>query len=170
MAEVRLHFDPPKYKCTCCGEEKPLSEFYTQSVTGLPTKQCKSCINIKRGCQRDRRRVSKFAAKERQREMDVTVEYTVEDWQATMLHFKGACAYCGKPQGRAKSERLDKDHVIAYSMGGKTERHNIIPACRKCNRGRGNQEWQTWFKKQEFYDKGREKAIEDWVAGATKNV
>lgn len=168
--KIKLHYEAPKYKCSCCGEEKEASEFYTQSITGLPTKQCKSCINIKRACQRDRRKVSKFAAKERQRAMGEEVNYSVEDWKATMLHFGGCCAYCGKPQGRAKADRLDKDHVIAFSKGGKTERHNIIPACRSCNRGRGNREWRAWFKSQEFYSVDREKKIDKWIAPLDYNV
>jgi 5-methylcytosine-specific restriction endonuclease McrA len=170
MPEIRLHYTPPKYVCSCCGEEKPATEFYTQSTTGLPTKQCKECINIKRACQRDKRKVSKFVAKERQRACGEEVTYTVDDWKATMVHFKGCCAYCGKPQGRAKADRLDKDHVIAFSKGGKTERHNIVPACKKCNRGRGNREWRTWYKSQDFYDTSREEKIDKWIEPLTYNV
>lgn len=170
MPEIRLHYTPPKYTCSCCGEEKPATEFYTQSTTGLPTKQCKECINIKRACQRDKRKVSKFVAKERQRACGEEVTYTVDDWKATMVYFKGCCAYCGKPQGRAKTDRLDKDHVIAFSKGGKTERHNIVPACKKCNRGRGNREWRTWYKSQDFYDTSREEKIDKWIEPLTYNV
>lgn len=170
MSDIKLHYTPPQYTCSCCGQSKPASEFYTQSITGLPTKQCKECINIKRACQRDRRKVSKFAAKERQRAMGEEVTYTVEDWKATMLHFGGRCAYCGVAQGRAKADRLDKDHVIAFSKGGKTERHNIIPACRKCNRGRGNREWRSWYREQDFYSADNEKKIDEWIEPLEYNV
>ena len=169
MGDVKLHYEPPRHTCSCCGKEKPVTEFYTQSITGLPTNQCKECINIKRACQRSRRKVSKFAAKERQRQCE-DVTYTVADWQATMLHFGGRCAYCGKPQGRAKADQLDKDHVIACSKGGKTERHNIIPACRKCNRGRGNKDWKEWFRAQDFYSVEQEKLIDSWIADLDYNV
>lgn len=170
MSDVKLHYTPPVYTCSCCGQKKPATEFYTQSITGLPTKQCKECINIKRACQRDRRRVSKFAAKERQRAMGEEVVYTVEDWKATMLFFGGRCAYCGMQQGRAKDTKLDKDHVIAFSKGGKTERHNIIPACRKCNRGRGNRDWKEWYREQEFYSVDNEKKIDEWISELEYNV
>lgn len=170
MSDVKLHYTPPVYTCSCCGQKKPSTEFYTQSITGLPTKQCKECINIKRACQRDRRRVSKFAAKERQRAMGEEVVYTVEDWKATMLFFGGRCAYCGMQQGRAKDAKLDKDHVIAFSKGGKTERHNIIPACRKCNRGRGNRDWKEWYREQEFYSVDNEKKIDEWISELEYNV
>lgn len=170
MSEIKLHYEVPKHTCSCCGQEKPVTEFYTQSITGLPTKQCKECINIKRACQRDRRKVSKFAAKERQRALGEEVNYTVEDWKATMLFFGGRCAYCGTPQGRAKADRLDKDHVIAFSKGGKTERHNIIPACRKCNRGRGNRDWREWYASQPFYEQSREEKIDKWIEPLAYNV
>lgn len=170
MSDVKLHYTPPVYTCSCCGQNKPATEFYTQSITGLPTKQCKECINIKRACQRDKRRVSKFAAKERQRAMGEEVVYTVEDWKATMLFFGGRCAYCGMQQGRAKDAKLDKDHVIAFSKGGKTERHNIIPACRKCNRGRGNRDWKEWYREQEFYSVDNEKKIDEWISELEYNV
>lgn len=170
MANVKLEYKLPTQVCSCCGKEKPISEFYTQSITGLPTKQCKECINIKRACVREKRKISKFAAKERQRSLGGPVEYTVEDWKATMLHFSGCCAYCGKPQGRAKSDRLDRDHVIPCSKGGKTERHNIVPACTKCNRGRGNKDWKPWFREQPFYSEEREKNIDEWIADLDYNV
>lgn len=167
---IKLHYALPTQKCSCCGEEKPISEFYTQSTTGLPTKQCKVCTNVKRSCQRNKRKTSKFVAKERQRAMSKDINYTLSDWTESMIYFGGACAYCGQVQGRTKESQLDRDHVIPHSLGGKTEKHNIIPACKKCNRGRQNKEWKTWFRAQPFHTVEREKKIEKWIEKLGYNV
>lgn len=161
MSEFKLNFIPTKYKCSCCGAEKTASEFYTESYTGQRTSQCKECINIKRRVQRNKAKHGKFISKEKIRGME-TPDYILEDWRDSMLFFRGACAFCGKPEGRSKKEKLDRDHLRAISKGGKTVRANIIPACRRCNRGRGNKDWREWFRAQPFYTPEREVAIEEW--------
>ncbi|MBN2402218.1 MAG: HNH endonuclease [Spirochaetes bacterium] len=42
----------------------------------------------------------------------------------------GICSYCGQkiPHGE-----LTMDHIIPLSRGGKSERINIVPACKECN-------------------------------------
>lgn len=158
-----LHYTVKKKVCSCCGEEKPLTEFYMQSYTGIPSAQCKTCVNVKRAVQRDKRRTSKFIAKERQRGMTKNINYSLGDWKAAMVFFGGRCAYCGKPQGKGKDDRLDKDHLIAHSKGGETVKNNIVPACRKCNRGRGNRDWEEWFKAQSFYSVEAANKIKKWA-------
>lgn len=158
---ITIHYTPKTAMCSCCGEEKPLSDFYTQSITGLPSKQCKQCVNIKRSVERNKRRHNKFISKEKCRTGEVP-ELTLAEWKECMLHFKGCCAYCGKPEGRTKAEKLDRDHLIPISKGGKTVKNNVIPACRTCNRGRGNRDWQSWFRESEHYDAEREARIIAW--------
>ena len=36
MGDIKLHYELPRHTCSCCGKEKPVTEFYTQSITGLP--------------------------------------------------------------------------------------------------------------------------------------
>lgn len=160
--KIKLSYTPKLYTCTCCGAQKPESEFYRESYTDKRTNQCKQCINIKRRVQRDRAKHGKFISKEKIRGMEVP-DYTLDDWRDAMLHFGAACAFCGKPEGRSKKDKLDRDHVIAISKGGKTERRNIVPACRKCNRGRGNRDWKAWFRGQPFWSAERERMIELWI-------
>lgn len=150
------------YKCTCCKEEKPICDFYKEAYTGLPTKQCKKCIDIKRKVQREKRQHNKFVAKERCREIE-DIEYSISSWCAAMLFFRGGCAFCSKTEGRSKKERFDRDHLIPISKGGKTTKENIVPACKKCNRGRGNKDWKEWFREQDFWTKKQEEKIKEWA-------
>ena len=160
----KLRYEPKLTVCSCCGIAKAPSEFYTQSTTGLPTAQCKTCINVKRSVVRGKRRHNKFVSKEKFRTGEVP-EFTLVDWKACMVHFSGCCAYCGKPEGRAAADKVDRDHAIPISKGGKTTKRNVIPACRACNRGRGNADWQVWFSKQNFYTVERERHIQAWLDG-----
>jgi len=41
---------------------------------------------------------------------------------------KGLCRYCTK-----EANPITIDHVIPYSLGGKTEMQNLVVACRYCN-------------------------------------
>lgn len=160
---TRLSYTPKTYECSCCGAAKTESEFYREAYTDLRTKQCKECINIKKRVQRDRAKHGKFISKEKIRGME-TPQFDLEDWKVAMLHFRGSCAFCGRPEGRAKKDKLDRDHLVAISKGGKTVPGNIIPACTKCNRGRGNKDWDEWFKKQSFYSSEREHRLVMWIA------
>lgn len=158
---IQLTYTPKMYVCDCCGVAKPGSDFYTESYTGARTNQCKECINIKRRVQRHKSKHGKFISKEKIRGME-TPDFTLEDWKVAMLHFRGSCAFCGKPEGRAKAEKLDRDHLLAISRGGKTVRGNVIPACRYHNRARGNKLWREWFKQQDCWTIEREKRLVDW--------
>ena len=161
MPEKMLYI--PTRKCKCCGKVKPISEFHRESYTDKISNQCKTCVNTKRRVSRDKTRHSKFVSKEKQREMTKDISYSLDDWKAAMVHFGGACAFCGKPEGRARAEKLDRDHLIPVSNGGKTIRKNIIPACRRCNRGRGNREWEAWFRDQDFYSVERYERLLVWI-------
>jgi len=155
-------FKIPTKICSCCGIEKPISEFYREAYTDLVANQCKVCIGVKRKVDRAKARHGKFVSTERRRAMDWELEYPLADWKAAMLHFGGACAYCGTVEGRAKDKKMDRDHLKPMSKGGKTEKHNIVPACKACNRGRGNKDWIEWFRKQPFYTVEREERIKRW--------
>ncbi len=42
----------------------------------------------------------------------------------------GICHYC---RGHFPPRELTMDHVIPLSRGGRTERINVVPCCKKCN-------------------------------------
>ncbi len=70
----------------------------------------------------------------------------VDDWEALLKKFKGCCAYCG-----AQSVRIEADHRVPLSRGGKNTIANIVPACRPCNRRKWTKtedEFRVWVATQ----------------------
>lgn len=162
---LTLTYTPKEYECTCCGELKPESEYYRQSYTGLRSNECKTCTNVKRAVIRNKARHGKFVSSEKRRSMVESVDYTLSDWRAAMLHFGGECPICGTKEGRSKKAKFDRDHIVPLSKGGKTERHNIMPCCSACNRSRGNKEIISWFKGRKSWTQQREDKIVAWMEG-----
>jgi len=64
--------------------------------------------------------------------------------------FDGECAYCSK-----QLNKPTLDHFIPWSKGGRHHPHNLIPSCRECNRKKGDQSPEYWYKKQKFYSSNR---------------
>lgn len=54
------------------------------------------------------------------------------------------CRYCGK------QAPLTVDHVITWEQGGATVPENLVSACRRCNKVRGNTEYQAWIESSEY--------------------
>jgi hypothetical protein len=50
------------------------------------------------------------------------------------------CRYCGKT-----GIPLTVDHVIVWEEGGPSIEENLLTACRKCNRTRGNLSYRDWL-------------------------
>ena len=159
---MQLTYKPKMLTCIACGKVKPETEFYRTSYTDIPTNQCKTCINIKRKVMREKGKHQKFVAKEKQRSMGECT-YQIKDWRDAMVFFAGCCVYCGKTDGSKKTNRLEREHMQPLSKCGETERRNIVPACSKCNRGRGNREWKAWYRAQTFYDAKKEARIQLWL-------
>jgi len=66
------------------------------------------------------------------------------------------CCYCG-------DAATSLDHIVPRFKSGTTTRNNLIPACVSCNRNKGSEEMETWFRKQKFYNEERLKEIKAWV-------
>lgn len=45
----------------------------------------------------------------------------------------GKCHYCGKVVGAAS---LTMDHVVPLIRGGRSNKGNLVPACKECNAGK----------------------------------
>lgn len=53
------------------------------------------------------------------------------------------CQYCGQKGGR-----LECDHVLAVSSGGKTQEDNLVTACFACNRSKGSRPVALWLRRE----------------------
>lgn len=54
---------------------------------------------------------------------------------------KYACRYCGND-----NTPLTVDHLITWEDGGPTTEANLVSACKKCNKVRGNTPYAEWLK------------------------
>lgn len=43
---------------------------------------------------------------------------------------KGVCYYCGR---KFLPNELTMDHVVPIIRGGRSEKNNLVPACKECN-------------------------------------
>jgi 5-methylcytosine-specific restriction protein A len=60
---------------------------------------------------------------------------------------RGVCHYC---EQRFKPAELTMDHLVPIIRGGKTDRKNCVPACKKCNNEKGYKTLAEWgFEKNE---------------------
>jgi len=89
----------------------------------------------------------------RAKERELIRTLTISQWRSIKIHFNNKCAYCGQ------EKPLAQEHFIALSKGGEYTNNNIIPSCKICNSSKGNREFGTWYIKQKFYSKIREKNI-----------
>lgn len=51
-----------------------------------------------------------------------------------------ACRYCN-----ANDVPLTVDHLVCWEVGGPSIEANLVSACRKCNKTRGNTEYSEWL-------------------------
>lgn len=77
-------------------------------------------------------------------------------WQNILIDFNYECAYCGCKEG------LEQEHMIPVSRGGAYEVGNIVPACGRCNKSKGDKEVFSWYKEQPFWDSNRELALREY--------
>ena len=58
--------------------------------------------------------------------------------RAIKEHFNCQCVYCGETY---EFKELTLDHVKPRCRGGETITTNLVPACKKCNQGKGSSHW-----------------------------
>lgn len=68
--------------------------------------------------------------------------FTEQDWRDVLRHYSGCCAYCGS------AARLEKEHVIPLSRGGRDTVGNVVPACHPCNRAKAAKTITEWRAQQ----------------------
>ena len=58
-----------------------------------------------------------------------------------------ACRYCGKDD-----VPLTVDHLVLWEDGGPSIEQNLVSACRKCNKTRGNMKYPDWLRDPFYSD------------------
>lgn len=61
---------------------------------------------------------------------------------------KYRCRYCG-----IDNVPLTVDHIITWETGGATHEKNLLTACKKCNRKRGNLDYGSWLQHKYYIEK-----------------
>jgi len=80
-------------------------------------------------------KLAKVILRKSQRQIDQGVSWQV--WKRDGY----ACRYCGKDD-----VPLTVDHIITWETGGPTVEQNLLSACRKDNKARGNLSYEDWLK------------------------
>lgn len=81
----------------------------------------------------DIRGIGKAILRKSQRQIDQWISWEVFRRDGFL------CRYCGK------EAPLTVDHVITWEQGGATVPENLVSACRRCNKLRGNTEYTPWM-------------------------
>lgn len=165
--------------CSCCENILPYTnDFFnlnSKSKYGLDT-TCKECVRNKvskwqkLNKEKTYDKVKKYMSSEKGKCANVskTMRYeakrrkldyslTENQWDQIKAEFNNCCAYCGKPK------KLEREHVIPLTHNGEYTIKNIIPACKSCNCSKGNKDFLTWYRKQEFYSLDRENKIRERI-------
>jgi len=58
------------------------------------------------------------------------------------------CRYCGR-----NDVPLTVDHVVLWEDGGPSIEENLISACKKCNKTRGNMQYEEWLESEYYREK-----------------
>lgn len=83
--------------------------------------------------------IGKAILRKSQRQIDASVSWRV---------FKRdgyRCRYCGND-----NTPLTVDHLVLWEEGGPTTEANLVTACKKCNRRRGNQQYTAWLESPDY--------------------
>lgn len=150
-------------RCSFCGEVKPLESFPKNGVDAEGNTKyrddCKTCYNIRRRENRNKKRHSDFIGCQKRRG-EASPNFSHQEWKEALIFFGGECAYCGcTPR---KGQRLTRDHLEPISLGGRTIQSNIVPACASCNSSKGAEDFRQWFMKQTFFSQERLNRIFKW--------
>ena len=84
-------------------------------------------ISTKKYGKTDKGKQARRNAKAIRRMREKTGKVNLEEWNNKLKEFNHSCAYC------KSSDKIEQDHIIPLSKGGKHEINNIQPLCRSCN-------------------------------------
>lgn len=85
--------------------------------------------------------LAKVVLRKSQRQIDAAVSWKVFQRDAYSCRY---CAITGVP--------LTIDHLVTWEDGGPTTEANLLSACRKCNKARGNTPYHAWLQHARYRD------------------
>lgn len=65
------------------------------------------------------------------------------------------CCYCGKDD-----VPLTVDHLVLWEDGGPSTEQNMLSACRKCNKARGNMKYVDWLRNPTYLKVSKNLSVE----------
>ena len=95
-------------------------------------------------------------------------DITKEEWECCLIIFDHRCVYCGISEEESLKiykQRLHKDH---YDCNGANDISNAVPACKMCNSFKHQDDGETWFREQEFFDEDSLDHIKWWLTEGYK--
>jgi 5-methylcytosine-specific restriction endonuclease McrA len=66
------------------------------------------------------------------------------------------CGYCD-------DQATSLDHIVPRFRSGSSNRHNLLPACRRCNAGKASYSMEEWYRKQDYFNEIRLQKINAWM-------
>src|SRR3990167_332631 len=136
-------------KCTKCGEEKELSEFYRRIDRPSGRRSyCKYCYREAyywthrekllaghRSWERaNPEKTREYEKKRRKRKLGTDGNHTTAQWHNLLKKCKNECLSCCLSGDK---ETLHRDHIVPLSRDGSDYITNIQPLCRSCNSSKG---------------------------------
>lgn len=134
MTQLTLDFSSNKAlkRCTCCGETKPVDDFYRASANPESVRyryRAQPCKRCTKGVRKRWRDENADVLLGRQIGYNIRARYGVdlEDYETHLAAQGGGCAICGTPPGKRR-HHIDHDHQTGAIRG-------IL--CNRCNTGIG---------------------------------
>jgi 5-methylcytosine-specific restriction endonuclease McrA len=62
------------------------------------------------------------------------------------------------------------DHIVPRFKSGSSNRHNLLPACRRCNSNKASTPVQIWFEEQEYFTQAKMDRIKNWMRQETMDL
>ncbi len=81
------------------------------------------------------------------RSLNKLADFKKEDWTKILHLFNDSCAYCGT------KEDISIDHIIPVSKGGTSDKNNLLPACKTCNRKKSNKDLSVFCSKEKIKER-----------------
>jgi len=101
--------------------------------------------------------LAKIVLRKSQRQIDAGVQWKVFQRDNYSCRY---CAITGVP--------LTVDHLVTWEEGGPTTPENLLSACKKCNKTRGNLSYADWLKHPRYQDLSRK--LSETVRAANEAV